>query len=161
MRTSIPAAVAVTILAALAGTASAEGADEPSVDRGRYLVVIGACNDCHTAGWLESAGQTPENQWLTGSSLGWRGPWGTTYGANIRVTMDSFDEDDWVLIAKEVEYRPPMPWWALRTMTETDLRSIYRFVKQLGEPGEMAPSYLPPGQEPDTPYVQFPAPPDK
>lgn len=159
MRTSNPVAIGLAILIALAGATSVAAADEPSVERGRYLIVISGCNDCHTDGWLASAGQTPEDQWLTGSGLGWRGPWGTTYPANIRITMDAFDEDDWVAIAKEIEYRPPMPWWGLRAMTETDLRSIYRFIKQLGEPGEMAPTYVPPDQEPKTPYVLFPSPP--
>ena len=149
----------IAILVLLLAGSRASASDEPSVERGRYLVVIGACNDCHTSGWLQSSGQTPEDQWLTGSALGWRGPWGTTYAANIRITMDAFDEDDWVMIAKEIEYRPPMPWWALRAMTETDLRSIYRFVKQLGDPGEMAPSFVGPGEEPTTPYVLFPSPP--
>jgi mono/diheme cytochrome c family protein len=50
-----------------------------TLERGKYLVTIGGCNDCHTPGYLLSEGKTPEALWLTGSSFGWRGPWGTTY----------------------------------------------------------------------------------
>lgn len=166
MRRSSPAVVLLTILTAVAAAAipaRAEGPDSssdgPSVERGRYLVVIGNCNECHTEGWSETTGQTPEDQWLMGSGLGWRGPWGTTYGANLRITLGAFDEDDWVEIAREIEYRPPMPWWVLRAMSESDLRSIHMFVNQLGEPGDMAPNYRAPGDEPETPYVLFPSPP--
>lgn len=46
-----------------------------AVERGRYLVKIAGCNDCHTAGYAISAGKVDEKQWLTGDALGWRGPW--------------------------------------------------------------------------------------
>jgi len=46
---------------------------------GRYLVVISGCNDCHTDGYLMTEGKVPEENWLTGSPVGWHGPWGTTY----------------------------------------------------------------------------------
>lgn len=32
-------------------------ADEPAIKRGQYLVQIGGCNDCHTAGYVEAAGK--------------------------------------------------------------------------------------------------------
>lgn len=43
------------------------------LERGRYLVKIAGCNDCHTAGYSVQAGQVPEEKWLTGDSFGWRG----------------------------------------------------------------------------------------
>ena len=43
------------------------------------------CNDCHTAGYMQKDGQVPETEWLTGDSMGWQGPWGTTYAANLRL----------------------------------------------------------------------------
>ena len=51
--------------------------------RGRYLMQIAGCNDCHTAGYTASAGRVAETLWLTGDQLGWRGPWGTTYASNL------------------------------------------------------------------------------
>src|SRR5215212_12212744 len=57
------------------------------VERGRYLVKVAGCNDCHTAGYAMAGGKVPESQWLMGDHLGWRGPWGTTYAVNLRRYM--------------------------------------------------------------------------
>ncbi len=127
----------------------------PSIERGRYLAKTSGCNDCHTAGYLPSAGRVPEAEWLKGDATGWNGPWGTTYASNLRLFMQKLDEDKWVEYARNVELRPPMPWFGLREMHEGDLRSIYRFVRSLGAPGEPAPAYLPPGETPQGVYVQF------
>lgn len=40
------------------------------VERGRYLLAIGGCNDCHTKGFAESGGQVPETLHLLGSDIG-------------------------------------------------------------------------------------------
>src|SRR4030095_10119235 len=61
-------------------------AQKPDVIRGKYLVQIAGCNDCHTPGYLETEGNVEEAKWLTGTALGWRGPWGTTYAPNLRLT---------------------------------------------------------------------------
>ena len=130
---------------------------DAQIQRGKYLVKIAGCNDCHTAGYAASGGKVAESQWLTGDKLGWRGPWGTTYPANLRLYMRDISEAKWVQTAKTVETRPPMPWFVLHDMTEQDLRAIYKYVNALGPAGEAAPIYVPPGKEPHTPYVQFPA----
>ena len=46
----------------------------------------------------------------------------------------------------------------LRTMSDEDLRSIWRYVRSLGPAGEPAPAYVPPGQMPAGPVVLFPGP---
>lgn len=129
------------------------------VERGRYLAKIAGCNDCHTAGYAMSGGKVDEKQWLTGDQLGWRGPWGTTYPTNLRIYMTLISEEQWLKAAKTAQYRPPMPWFALRDMSTQDLRALYRFVRHLGPAGNPAPAFIAPGQEPKGPYVQFPAPP--
>ena len=130
--------------------------DKKTEDRARYVVKIAGCNDCHTTGYAEAAGKIPEKDWLKGDSLGWRGPWGTTYPSNLRLYMQNLSEAQWLKIARTVEFRPPMPWFALREMTEQNLRAIYRFIRHLGPAGEPAPSYVPPDQEPPKPYILFP-----
>ena len=120
------------------------------IERGRYLVRISGCNDCHTPGYPQRHGDVPEAQWLTGDRLGWSGPWGTTYGTNLRLSMLAMDEEGWVRAARTVEWRPPMPWFNLRHMSEEDLRAIYRFVASLG------PAAGRPGQEPPPPFARFP-----
>jgi len=129
------------------------------VARGRYLVKIAGCNDCHTARYTETGGAVPESDWLTGDDLGWRGPWGTTYAINLRLHMSAMTEEQWLTAARTVRARPPMPWFALRDMTDEDLRAIYQFVRSLGSRGGPAPAYVPADQAPPSPYVQFPAPP--
>ena len=64
--------------AAISGAAVAAGKSDPMTARGKYVVTIGGCNDCHTPGYAEKEGKVPEKDWLTGDILGWRGPWGTT-----------------------------------------------------------------------------------
>ncbi|MCO6429775.1 MAG: cytochrome C [Deltaproteobacteria bacterium] len=129
------------------------------VERGRYLSRIAGCNDCHTAGYLMSEGKVPENLWLTGDSFGWRGPWGTTYGSNLRNLVNLLTEEQWIATARALKSRPPMPWFTLNTMEEQDLRALYHFIKFLGPAGDPAPAYVPPGVEPKTPYALFPSPP--
>jgi hypothetical protein len=129
------------------------------VERGQYLITISGCNDCHTAGYIMSDGQVPVSQWLAGDNFGWQGPWGTTYGANLRLFVKNMSEDDWVKVARTLKRRPPMPWYNVNAMKEQDLRALYQFIRSLGDPGRPAPSYVPPGEEPKTAYATFPAPP--
>ncbi|WP_202295429.1 hypothetical protein [Mesorhizobium sp. 131-2-1] len=37
---------------------------------------------------------------------------------------------------------PPMPWYQVQAMSDSDLRSIYLYIKSLGAPGELAPGSL-------------------
>ncbi|AZO68313.1 cytochrome c [Mesorhizobium mediterraneum] len=135
------------------GLGSATAAD--SIEHGRYLVKIGGCNDCHTPGYLEKAGNVPEDRWLIGGSLGFNGPWGTTYPTNLRYLLRTMDEDDWVQLARTIETRPPMPWFNLRAMTEADLRAIHRYVLSLPADDTPVPDYVPPDRPPKTPHIVF------
>jgi len=146
------------VISSFAPRPSAAAGAPPPMERGRYLVVIGGCNDCHTPGYLMSEGKVAESDWLTGERMGWRGPWGTTYAVNLRLYMQNFSEDQWVSAARSIRARPPMPWFNLRIMTDEDLRAIHRYVRSLGPAGERAPAYLPPEKEPPQPYAQFPSP---
>lgn len=128
------------------------------IQRGRYLVQITGCNDCHTPGYTQTGGKVDEMLWLTGNTLGYRGPWGTTYPSNLRLVAQNLSEAQWPEHARR-EWRPPMPWFNLRDMSDQDLRAIYRYIRHLGPAGQMAPAYVPPDQEPKPPFVQFPAPP--
>ena len=154
---SLPVALAAAQPAA--GQTKSTAAQSEPIERGRYLVKVTGCNDCHTAGYAMSGGKVPESQWLTGDNLGWRGPWGTTYAVNLRLYMKGLSENGWVQTAKTLQTRPPMPWFALHDMTEQDLRALYRYIAALGPAGDPAPAYVPPNKEPQGPYVQFPAPP--
>jgi mono/diheme cytochrome c family protein len=140
-----------------AAGSKATGANQ--IERGRYMVMTGHCNNCHTAGYASSEGKIPEEKWLLGSGpLGWRGPWGTTYAANLRVNVNAMTESQWVKYVKEMKTRPPMPFWSTAATTPQDLRAMYRYIKQLGPAGEPAGEYLPPDREPKPPFIQYPMP---
>lgn len=154
-----PLVVAALPVLLIGPLAAAPADDDASVARGRYVVQTAGCNDCHTPGYAMHDGQTPVSQWLLGDRLGWQGPWGTTYAANLRLYMDRMTEDEWVADARTLKRRPPMPWFNVNAMDEDDLRAMYRFVRSLGDPGQPAPDYVPPGQPVLGPVVMFPAPP--
>jgi mono/diheme cytochrome c family protein len=151
--------LALALAGGIAAPAAAQEQDDAAIERGRYLARIAGCNDCHTAGYPQSGGDVPEAEWLKGDTVGWRGPWGTTYASNLRLVADELTEEQWLHLARTARYRPPMPWFALRDMTDEDLVGLYRFLRRLGPAGEPAPAWVPPDQEPPGPYVQFPAPP--
>jgi mono/diheme cytochrome c family protein len=163
-RKQISAWVATLLVAGAAGgTAVAlDGAqrdDAATLARGRYIVKTSGCNDCHTPGYLESNGTTPESEWLTGAPVGFQGPWGTTYAQNLRLYMQTLTEDAWVGRAR-APTRPPMPWFNLAAMTDDDLRAVYQYVRALGAKGEPPPQYAGPGEPVRTPvFVFVPQPP--
>lgn len=134
---------------------AAEHYNRADIARGKYLVSITGCNDCHTPGYPQSGGKLPVEQWLVGDKVGFKGPWGTTYPSNLRLFFQRLSEAEWIKWAKTMQTRPPMPWFALRDMHERDLKAMYRFVRSLGAAGEASPAYVPPGQEPATPYFVF------
>lgn len=130
-----------------------ENADDP-VARGRYLVTIGGCNDCHTDGYLQNGGNVPEGDWLKGTAVGYQGPWGTTYASNLRLVIGRMTEAQWLAHARK-ERLPPMPWFNLAKMTDADLKAVYAYVRSLGAAGVAAPAYVAPGGKVNTPYFVF------
>jgi mono/diheme cytochrome c family protein len=159
----------VVILGWTALTAASIAADAPAkssskvalnkqIERGRYVVAIAGCNDCHTPNFLVNGGKTPQKDWLTGGVVGWRGPWGTTYPTNLRLYFQEITEGQWVQVAKEMQRRPPMPYYSLNAMSQADVRAMYAFIRSLGPAGKPAPAFVPPDKVPPQPYVQFPEP---
>jgi mono/diheme cytochrome c family protein len=125
---------------------------------GEYLTTVGGCNDCHTTGWDQSNGRTPPSERFTGSKVGYRGPWGVTYAANLRLMVQKESENEWVRVlttADGGEGRPPMPWMNTAHMSDRDLRAMYRYIKSLGARGERTPRAVPPGTEPTGEYINF------
>jgi len=101
-------AVSSTLLAQSGKPAAPKpGGSDASLARGKYLVAIMSCNDCHTPMKMGAKGPEPDmarllsghpesiklppppvpaGPWLwygTGTNTGWAGPWGVSYSANI------------------------------------------------------------------------------
>lgn len=149
-----PAALAGLLLFSSNLLANQQQFEDPAVTRGQYLIKIAGCNDCHTAGYPENGGTTPQEEWLTGSTVGFQGPWGTSYATNLRLYVQGVTESQW---RERVRHPmlPPMPWFSLRDMTDDDLTAIYRFIHRLGPHGEPAPKAVAPGVKATTPYYEF------
>lgn len=152
-------AVLALFLAAAPALQAADAGADAMQRRGREILHQSGCHDCHTPGFAMNGGQAPESVWLTGDQLGWNGPWGTTYASNLRLRLSAMSRDEWRAYARIMKARPPMPYWALNSMSDTDLDAIWQVVKSLGKAGTPAPAALAPGVEPAGPAVRFPAPP--
>lgn len=128
---------------------------EPSVERGLYLSIIGGCHDCHTEGYSESGGKIDPTKALKGNAVGFQGPWGTSYAANLRLTASDLTADGFVSYMRGLESYPPMPWYNVRAMSDEDKKSLYLYIRSLGDAGERAPAFVPPGWRVHTPYIVF------
>lgn len=153
---AIAVAAVTTSIAGQTAPAAAgvEPAQDGSIAHGRYLVTITGCHDCHTPGHAQNGGHAPPNVWLTGSTVGFQGPWGVSYPANLRLTVQSLTEAQWLVFARS-ERRPPMPWFNLRDMSDQDLKDIYRYIRSLGPAGTVAPAPVGPGGKASTPLIDF------
>ncbi len=145
-------ALFTTLAVALAAPAPVPDA-QAAIARGKYLVVLGACNDCHTPGWRESDGQLPVAKWLVGSSVGLRQDWGTSYPANLRVLFSQMTSSQWLFEVRTRGGR--MQWHDLRALTIPDQLAIYRFVHSLGPKGGLTLDDVPADREPSTPYIDL------
>lgn len=141
--------------AAPAAMASAAPTDAEVLARGEYLIRTTGCNDCHTPDYGTRQGEVPTSEWLVGSPLGYKGPWGTTYATNLRLRLADFDETQWLDFSAKLKTRPIMPDFAVRAMSVEDRRAIYRFVRSLGPGGQPAPAFVPPGQPVRPPYFEL------
>ena len=139
-------------LAAIGGCGAPAIAGEVSVKRGAQVAITAGCHDCHTAGYAESGGKIDPAAALKGMALGWQGPWGTTYAANLRlIAKEKGSEDAFLHYAKSFQARPPMPFFNVHAMDESDIRSLYQYIVSLGEPGDTCRNMFLPARSPRRP----------
>ena len=142
-------------IAGVAGPAWArKSSDVADIARGRSLVLMGGCNDCHTPGFMDGGLKIAESEWLTGTTVGFKGAWGVSYASNLRLLLAGLSEPEWLLLARKT-WRPPMPSIALQSMTDADLGAVYRYIRHLGPAGQPAPAAVAPGAAITTPYIDF------
>lgn len=141
---------------------------EDPVARGARIVFTSGCVDCHTPGSFYGAMDT--TRMLSGSELGWTGPWGTSFPRNL--TPDSttgigtWTEDQIVTAVREgrrpdgTPLLPPMPWPVYSRMTDEDAHALAKYLKSLPPIVHEMPKVVPPGKTPTRPALVFPAPPE-
>jgi mono/diheme cytochrome c family protein len=139
---------------------------EDAVARGRYLVTIMSCNDCHTPGSFYGAPDTTRR--LSGSELGWVGPWGVVHARNL--TPDStgigaWSEDDIVNTLRtgstpaKVQLAAIMPWMNYGGLTDDDAHAIAKYLKSLPPIHHVNLDRIPPGGKLVGANILFPPPP--
>ena len=130
----------VAAVAALLGLSPAVLADEAQIARGRYLVTIAGCSDCHTPGAL--IGAPDMKRYLGGSDVGFSIPGqGVFVGENLTPDKET-GLGDWT--AEQIvtafrqgktpdgrELSPVMPYPALSHLTDDDALAIVAFLKSL------------------------------
>ncbi|MCA0304989.1 MAG: cytochrome c [Proteobacteria bacterium] len=130
--------VLAVLSVALSGPAMA--ADPAAIARGKYLVGISGCNDCHTPGYF--MGKPDMARFLGGSDVGFEIPGlGTFVGPNLtpdKATGLGNWTDAQVLAALQKGQRPDgrllapiMPWHAFATLTPQDADAIVAFLRSL------------------------------
>jgi mono/diheme cytochrome c family protein len=171
-------ALAVMLLAVTAifaslscSTSKPEVAAKAPVDpvvRGRYLVTIMSCDDCHTPGYLYGAPDTTRR--LAGSEMGWTGPWGVVHARNL--TPDSTTgigtwTKEQIVHALRTgntpdgsQLAPIMPWMNYGTiLDEDDAMAIASYLKSIPPVTHKNMDRVPPGKKALGGLILFPPPP--
>jgi len=136
-----PTGALVLAGAGLALTLQAAGAaDRDQIARGKYLVTIGSCTDCHTPGHF--FGKEQEGMLLAGSDVGFAIPGlGVFVGPNLTPDNNT-GLGKWtpaqivaaITQGKTPEGRmlaPAMPWHNYASMTKSDASAIAAYLKSL------------------------------
>jgi mono/diheme cytochrome c family protein len=164
MKKGMLLAVAVVVFAAVASTQTNAQTKAQikaeRVERGRYLVSIAGCHDCHSP--KVDAMMTPDSaRLLSGrpattqppmqgvneirASLdftAFAGPWGNSYAANLTPDRETgigvrYDEAAFIKTirtGKKPEgeaLAPPMPWPVYAKMTDEDLTAVFAYLRTL------------------------------
>jgi mono/diheme cytochrome c family protein len=120
--------------------AACAAAADAQLDRGKYLVTLGGCLDCHTPGYF--FGKPNMQQYLGGSDVGFAIPGlGVFVGRNLTPDKET-GLGSWtraqIITAMTTGKRPDgrvlapiMPWEALGKLTKTDATAIAAYLQSL------------------------------
>lgn len=160
-------AVAGFAIAACASRQAAEGTAEDKIARGRRVSFTSGCQDCHTPGTFYGA--LDSTRMLSGTELGWQGPWGVSFPRNLTPDMETgigkWTEED-IVTAIRTGHRPdqtmllpPMPWQMYAHLTDEDAYALAAYLKSLPPVVHKVPDVVPPGQPFTGAALVFPPPP--
>ena len=132
-------------------------AEDAQVTRGRYLVQISGCNDCHTPGYL--LGRADPSRFLGGSDIGIEAPGvGTFVAPNLTPDKGSglgnWDKQE-IVTAIRTGVRPDgrvlapiMPWRGYAALTDTDASAIVEYLRTLPPVVHKVPGPFGPNEKP-------------
>jgi mono/diheme cytochrome c family protein len=135
---------------------------ETPVERGKYLVQISGCSDCHTPGGM--LGQADPKRYLGGSDVGFGDPAsGVWIGGNLTPDKET-GLGKWskaeIVTAITKGKRPDgrelsaiMPWPGLSHLTPEDADAIAAFLQSLPPVNNPIPGPYKAGETPALPYV--------
>jgi mono/diheme cytochrome c family protein len=132
-------------------------AESAQVARGKYLVQLGGCTDCHTPGHL--LGKPDMSRFLAGSDVGFEQPGlGTFVGPNLtpdRETGLGNWTKDQMITAIQTGVRPDgrilsriMPWRAYAGLMKSDAGAIVDYLRSLPPVSHKVPGPFGPDEKP-------------
>jgi mono/diheme cytochrome c family protein len=151
------AAVGAALL--LAAVPLAQPKAETQIERGRYLVNLGGCTDCHTPGHF--FGKPDPNAYLGGSDVGFEIPGhGVFVGPNLTPDKET-GLGDWttaqIVTVLQTGVRPDgrilapvMPWRALAGLSKSDITAVAAYLKSLKPVHHKVPGPFGPSEKPTT-----------
>jgi mono/diheme cytochrome c family protein len=150
---------AAAIVFAASQSTAQQPAGNPQVERGRYLVRITGCHDCHSP---KVQGMTPDlNRALSGRPsttplptatkeevhaaldlTAWTGPWGYSVASNLTPDPTTgigtrYNEASFIATMRTgkkpngTPIMPPMPSDVYQNMTDEDLKSIFAYLRTI------------------------------
>ena len=157
MRSLFSSVLAIT---AILGATSAGSAADPQIERGKYLVTLGGCSDCHTPGYFlgkpdmshtTSAVPTSNSQFRAWAHL----------SAAISLQIKDTGLGNWttgqIIAALTTGVRPDgrqlapiMPWEAFSHLTSEDAQAIAAYLKSLPPVNHAVPGPFGPNEKPST-----------
>lgn len=147
--------------------------DDPQVERGRYLVTLGVCHDCHTPKGPDARPRLerllsghPEGEPPVAAVPGaitvcptatcFSGPWGTAFARNLTpdktTGLGAWTAEDFIKVLRTgirgngEPLRPLMPWEWYRQLTDDDLKAIFAYLRTIPPIHHEVPEDLPPAQ---------------
>ncbi len=139
--------------------AAAAFAEESQIARGKYLVTIAGCNDCHTPGYF--LGKPDFSRTLAGSDVGFTIPGvGAFVGRNLTADKETGLgdwSDDQIISAITAGVRPDgrrlapiMPWQELSHLSSEDAHAIVAYLRSLPPAKNAIPGPFGPKETPST-----------
>ena len=165
---AIAAAVFVASCTQQASVGTTAASAEDPIAHGRRLAWSSGCNDCHTPGSMYGVPDT--TRLLSGSELGWAGPWGVSYARNLtpdaETGIGSWTEEE-IVTAITAGHRPdgtpllpPMPWPSFAAgLTPEEAHAIAAYLKTIPPVKHKLPDAVAAGKAMQGAAVAFPPPP--